>query len=200
MIQEIQSFLHNFGYLALFIGTFFEGETIVVLAGFMAFTGHLELKYVIIISFCGSFVGDQLWYYLGRTKGRSIIDKRPKLSVMCNKALKHLDKNADLWVLTFRFVYGIRTVMPIAIGIHDYPPLRYFILNGIGAAVWAVVLSIAAFHFGNALLIILGNIKKYEFWILGALLITGLILWLWRNHKAATELKQLKQSPNQEKG
>ena len=33
----LQQFLHDFGYFALFLGTFFEGETILVLAGFLAF-------------------------------------------------------------------------------------------------------------------------------------------------------------------
>jgi len=190
----LQEFLHKFGYLALFAGTFFEGETIVVLAGFLAFREYFDIKLVILISFCGSFAGDQLWYYLGRTKGRKIIASRPKMQAMCNKALHYLGKNPDLWVLTFRFVYGIRTVMPVAIGLHGYPPLRYFILNGIGAIVWAITLSLASYYFGTVLIVILGNIKKYEFWILGALVGAGLILWLWRSYKASVELKKIKRS------
>jgi len=188
----LQEFLHNYGYLALFIGTFFEGETIVVLAGFLSFGGYLNLKIVMLVAFCGSFAGDQLWYYLGRSKGRQIIKKRPKWKVMCNKALKYLRKNPDLWVLTFRFVYGIRTVMPVAIGLSGYSPLRYFILNGIGAIVWSIVLSLASYYFGNVLIAVLGNIKKYELWILGTLLILGLTLWLWRSYKASIELKKTK--------
>jgi|GEM_PF-6893 len=190
----LQEFLHKFGYLALFVGTFFEGETIVVLAGFLAFREYFDLKLVILISFCGSFAGDQLWYYLGRTKGRKILATRPKMQAMCNKALHYLGKNPDLWVLSFRFVYGIRTVMPIAIGLHGYSPLRYFILNGIGAIIWAITLSLASYYFGNVLIIILGNIKKYEFWILGALVGAGLILWIWRSYKASIELKKIKGS------
>ena len=47
----IQQFLQEFGYFALFLGTFFEGETILVLAGFLAFRGYMDLKLVMIVAF-----------------------------------------------------------------------------------------------------------------------------------------------------
>ena len=62
----LQQFLQEFGYFALFLGTFFEGETILVLAGFLAFRGYMDLKLVMIVAFLGSYAGDQLWYFLGR--------------------------------------------------------------------------------------------------------------------------------------
>ena len=38
-------------------------------------------------------------------------------------------------------------IMP-PIGLSGYPPGRYLILNGIGAAIWASALAAAAYHFG----------------------------------------------------
>ena len=49
----LEQFLQDFGYLALFIGTFFEGETILVLAGVAASFGKLELNWVMLVAFCG---------------------------------------------------------------------------------------------------------------------------------------------------
>ena len=65
----LQQFLQDFGYFALFLGTFFEGETILVLAGFLAFRGYMQLEYVVAVAFMGSYAGDQLWYFLGRRHG-----------------------------------------------------------------------------------------------------------------------------------
>ncbi|UVE17640.1 DedA family protein [Pseudomonas sp. LS44] len=176
----LQNLLQDFGYFALFLGTFFEGETILVLAGFLAFRGYLDINAVIATAFFGSYAGDQLWYYLGRHKGREILARRPRWTLLGEKALIYVRRHPDLWVLSFRFVYGLRTVMPVAIGLSGYPPLRYLILNGIGAIIWAVALGLAAFHFGNVLEGILGNIKKYELWVLGGLVALGAALWLWR--------------------
>ena len=51
----LQQFLHDFGYFALFLGTFFEGETILVLAGFLAFRGYMDINIVVVVAFCGSY-------------------------------------------------------------------------------------------------------------------------------------------------
>ncbi|GAI59098.1 unnamed protein product, partial [marine sediment metagenome] len=104
---------------------------------------------------------------------------------MGDRALEHIRRHPDIWVLSFRFVYGLRTVMPVAIGLSGYPPGRYLLLNGIGAAIWATALAAAAYHFGAVLEGMLGSIKKYELWVLGALLVLGLCLWLRRRIKNA---------------
>jgi membrane protein DedA with SNARE-associated domain len=187
----LQEFLHNFGYLALFLGTFFEGETILVLAGFLAFRGYMDLNYVIVVAFFGSYAGDQLWYFLGRKHGRKLLARKPRWQLLGDRALAHIRKHPDIWVLSFRFVYGLRTVMPVAIGLSGYPPRRYLLLNGIGAAVWATALGLAAFHFGSILESMLGSVKKYELWVLGALLVLGLGLWIWRRVKSTRLEKQL---------
>lgn len=59
----MEQLLNDYGYLALFIGTFLEGETILVLAGIAAAHDFLDLKTVIIVAFIGSYCGDQLWYF-----------------------------------------------------------------------------------------------------------------------------------------
>jgi len=105
--------------------------------------------------------------------------------LMGDRALEHIRRHPDIWVLSFRFVYGLRTVMPVAIGLSGYPPGRYLLLNGIGAAIWATALAAAAYHFGAVLEGMLGSIKKYELWVLGALLVLGLVLWLRRRIKNA---------------
>ena len=79
--------------------------------------------------------------------------------------------------------------MPVAIGLSGYPPGRYLLLNGIGAAIWAAALAAAAYHFGAVLEGLLGNVKKYELWVLGALLLLGGALWLRRRFKNAKAAK-----------
>ena len=178
----LQAFLQDYGYLALFIGTFFEGETILVLAGFLASRGYLDIYLVVLTAASGGYTGDQLWYFLGRRKGRQILARKPSWEALGAKALDHLRRYPDIWVLGFRFVYGLRTVMPVAIGISGYPPLRFLLLNAISAVIWAVVLGAAAFHLGAALEHVLDDIKHYEIWLIGALIGAGSLLWLWRRY------------------
>lgn len=180
----LQQFLQNYGLFALFLGTFFEGETILVLAGLAAFRGYMNINEVVVVAFLGSYAGDQLWYFLGRKQGRKLLARKPRWQSMGDRALEHIRKRPDLWVLIFRFVYGLRTIMPVAIGVSGYPPGRYLLLNGIGAAVWSLALGQAAYHFGIVVERVLGNVKRYELWVLGAVLLIGFILWLRRRIKA----------------
>ncbi len=145
----------------------------------------MDLNIVILVAFCGSYAGDQLWYFMGRKHGRKLLARKPRWQLMGDKALRLVRKHPDIWVLGFRFVYGLRTVMPVAIGLSGYPPGRYLLLNGIGAAVWAAALGSAAYHFGAVLEGLLGNVKKYELWVLGALVLVGLALWIRRRVKNA---------------
>ncbi len=173
----MEQLLNDYGYLALFIGTFLEGETILVLAGIAAAHDFLDLKTVIIVAFIGSYCGDQLWYFLGRYYGITLLQKRPKWQKSADKALIYFRKNPDLWVLTFRFMYGLRTIMPVAIGISGYSPKRYIILNGIGAIIWSIVLGSTSYYFGT---IVLSYLKDYELIFLGAIVALALFLWIRR--------------------
>jgi len=153
----------------------------------------MDLKLVMIVAFLGSYAGDQLWYFLGRKHGRKLLARKPRWQLMGDKALEHIRKHPDIWVLSFRFVYGLRTVMPVAIGLSGYPPGRYLLLNGIGAAIWAIALATAAYHFGAVLEGLLGSVKKYELWVLGALLVLGVCLWIRRRFKNARIARQTAQ-------
>lgn len=179
----LQAFVAHFGYIALFLGVFFEGETVLVLAGFLAFEGYLRLDLVIGTAFVGACAGDQLWYLLGRRYGRRILARNRRWERVGELALERLRRYPALWVLGFRFVYGVRTVMPVAIGVSGYPPGRFLLFNLLGAALWASVLGLAAYHFGTLLEVLIGHIKHYELYILGGLIVVGTTLWLHRHFR-----------------
>src|SRR6184192_3049188 len=69
--------LHKFGYLAVFVGTFLEGETILVMAGFFAERGYLEIVAVIFVAAAGAYVGHVFWFRLGRSQGVKLLDRFP---------------------------------------------------------------------------------------------------------------------------
>jgi membrane protein DedA with SNARE-associated domain len=54
----LESLIETYGYWAVLLGTVLEGETVVVIAGFLAHQGYLQLKFVIFFSFLGSLIGD----------------------------------------------------------------------------------------------------------------------------------------------
>lgn len=182
-IQDLQQLVIDYGYLALFIGTYLEGETILVIAGFLASRGYLELHWVMLSAFLGTFAGDQTFFYLGRWKGIAFLEKRPLWHSKTDKVFDLLHRHQLPVILGFRFLYGVRNVTPFVIGASRIPPLKFFGLNFLGALLWAVVVGYLGYQFGHLAESIMGKVKQYEMYLLGALVIGGLLLFWRSTHK-----------------
>ena len=64
--MTLESMINTHGYWAVLVGTFFEGETVLLLGGFAASQGYLVLRWVIVVAFFGTLCADQLFFFLGR--------------------------------------------------------------------------------------------------------------------------------------
>lgn len=182
--MNFEALVTDYGYLAVLVGTLLEGEAILIIAGFLAHRGYLELPVVIAVAFVGTLLGDQLYFYLGRIKGRSFIDSRPAWKAKTERVFRLMEKNQVLLILGFRFIYGIRTVASFTFGASGMSPLRYLTLNTVGALIWAVSIGLLGYCFGQVVEVIIGDIKQYEQWILYGLVALAVIIWLiykWRD-------------------
>lgn len=175
--MNFEPFIEHYGYAAILIGTFFEGETILVIAGFLAHQGYLNLYGVIVAAFIGAMFGDQLYFYIGRWKGRDFIASRPRLNRHSRKVERLRHKHQIWLILGFRFVYGMRTVTPFILGASKVNAGLFFMLNAIGALIWAMAIGSAGFYFGKALEATLGRVKEYEMLLIGILAGGALALW-----------------------
>jgi membrane protein DedA with SNARE-associated domain len=174
----LESLLTTYGYPAIILGTFLEGETVMILAGVAAHMGYLSLDWIIFCGFCGTFFGDQLYFFLGRRHGRSMLARRPSWQAPADQVFHKLERHQILLMLSFRFLYGIRTVTPFAIGMSDISYLRFAILNFIGAGIWAVTIAFAGYYFGQAVETVLGDIKHYEIGLMAGFVGFSVLVWV----------------------
>ena len=173
----MEALIAHYGYLAVLVGTFLEGETVLILAGFAAHRGYLQLPLVIAAAFLGTLFGDQLFFYLGRRHSEYLLSKRPHWRPRLERAQTLIQSYRVPIILGFRFLYGLRTVTPFALGMSQIPLRLFAPLNVIGALVWAVSFGYAGYLFGQAMEIFLGDLKRYEYWLFAALAAVGLVIW-----------------------
>lgn len=183
--MNFEALLHAYGYYALFIGTFLEGETILVLAGFLAHPeqGYMKLHWVWLLAFLGSLSGDTLVFHLGRWKGRAFLARHPRWDKRAMRVQRALDKYGSYVVLSFRFFYGLRNITPVVIGSTGFSPRRFLMLNAAGAAIWAVVVGTGGYVFGEAIRLLLPDVKKYVHLVLLGLVLCGCVLWIIHSRK-----------------
>jgi membrane protein DedA with SNARE-associated domain len=178
-LTTLEYLVRTYGYLAVLLGTFVEGETILIVGGFIAHLGLLKLPYVIITAFIGSFLGDQFFFILGRTKGAAVLSRFKKARKQAEKIHGFLERHQNLIMTGFRFIYGIRILTPIVLGMnHNISARRFFLFNAAGALVWSVVVSLGGFLFGEALHLIMKDISRYELKIIVGLMAIGIMTWL----------------------
>lgn len=178
--MSLEALIATYGYAAVLVGTFLEGEVILVLAGFAAHRGYLELPWVIAAAFAGTLLGDQLYFYLGRSRGKALLDRRPRWRAGAERAFGLMRRHEVLLMLGFRFMYGLRVVTPFVLGASRVSPLRFLLLNAIGALLWASLVGTLGYLFGQSLEVIIGDVKRYELWVFGGLAAAGLAAWAWR--------------------
>jgi membrane protein DedA with SNARE-associated domain len=176
--MTLEYLISQYGYVALFIGVFLEGETILILAGFAAHLGHLNLALVILVAFAGSLAGDQFYFFLGRAKGEPFLQKRPRWRKKVKKVWALFDRYRTFLILGFRFMYGLRTVTPFAIGFSSISAVRFLVFDAIGAAVWAAAVALVGYLFGAAARAALVHVKRYEHWIILGVLCAGALIWI----------------------
>lgn len=186
--MTLESLIDTYGYLAILVGSFLEGETILVLGGVAAKLGYLKLPWVVTCAFAGTLLGDQLFFFLGRYRGDAFLKRHPSWLASTIRVQTILERHRIPIILGFRFLYGLRSVTPFVIGMSRVPIAQFALLNIIGAALWATVIGALGFVFGHAMELALGDIRHYEIELLLAVLLVGMLLWLahhlLKRHKA----------------
>jgi membrane protein DedA with SNARE-associated domain len=188
--MQLEQFVVDYGYLAILAGTFLEGEMILVLAGFLAHCGYMELPWVMAAAFAGSFSGDQLIYHVGRLRGSRLLARRPAWQARAERVFGLLRRHQNLVALGFRFCYGFRTITPFAIGMSGVRPGRFLLLNGIGAALWAAAIATLGYLLGATATALITEVKRYERFVLAGLVLAMLVVWLvlrWRDRQRESQ-------------
>jgi len=183
--MNLSELIETYGYWVVLGGTLLEGESVLLLAGFAAYSGLLELHAVIAVATLGSFLGDQLWFLLGRMHGARLLARFPKYAARAARAEELLTKYDTPIILAVRFLYGLRMILPFTIGMSRIPTLRFQLLNFAGAVLWASSGAAAGYLFGNAIEAILGDIHRYEKYGLAFLIVAGLAWW-WYGRRRKT--------------
>lgn len=141
----MENLLYEYGpsiaYVLLLLGSFIEGESVVLTAGFLSYTKFLSFPVVVMISFFGSLISDQLLFHIGRVYTPSIFNKTEKWKKRSERAFNLLNRYHTGFILGFRFIYGIRIISPLLIGASGVSVKRFSVLNFIAAFIWAIVSS-----------------------------------------------------------
>ena len=175
--ENLVELLKKYGYIILFVWSIFEGETGLVMAGVLAHQGYMNLALAIIVAALGGFIGDQIYFYLGRLNKDWVLKEFKAHRRKFAKARLLLKKYGGWIIFVQRFIYGMRTIIPMTIGLSGYDPKKFAIINLISAFVWASLTIIPSYYFGDKILEILQWLKHHWYFAILFLIVIWGILW-----------------------
>lgn len=192
----MESWLQEYGaiviYLATLVGSFVEGESVILTASALSYKyEQISLLTLMTLAFTGSLCADQLLFFIGRRYGPRMIENRQSLKDASERVFYHLHKHSTLFILSFRFIYGIRTASPLIIGAAGVDIKRFAILNFIAAFFWSVISCSAGYLIGyffadsiEDFIVNLGKYQKYAaFGVVGVAILIGIYIYIRRRKK-----------------
>ncbi|MDD4915582.1 MAG: DedA family protein [Methylococcales bacterium] len=166
MEELLLGWLKEYGYVILFFWSVIEGELGLTMAGIMTHGGHMNYLLAVFVAGLGGFAGDQIYFHIGRyNKGfiyKKLHSQRRKI------AISYLLLKKYGWLIIFmqRYLYGLRTVIPMSIGITNYSAKKYALINLLSAWVWAAAIITPAYIYGAQILVVLAYIKQHWYFAL----------------------------------
>ncbi len=150
-MEDMLSNLETYGYVVLFLYSFGGGFVALMGAGVLSYTGHMDLMTSILVAFIANFIGDLVLVYMGRYNKKDVMAYMHKHKRKL--ALSHiLMKRHGSWVIFMqKYVYGVKTLIPLAIGITKYDLKKFAILNFFASAIWALTIGIGSYMAGEAI-------------------------------------------------
>lgn len=148
MTEAIHRLIEQYGLIAVFLGCVAEGESAAILGGFFAHQHIFVLWQAFLAAFLGAFAGDTAFFTLGRSFADHPYVVRLRRRPGFRRAYRLLNTHPNIFVLTNRYIYGMRLVGGIAAGLSTVSVPRFVILNAISSAVWAALFGTVGYVFG----------------------------------------------------
>jgi len=187
-VEDILSSLSTYGYIILFAYSFGGGMIAIIAAGVLCYAGKMDLSTSIVVAAFANVIGSSFLFYMGRYNKKALIpyirSHRRKL------ALSHIlmKRYGDKIIFIQKFIYGLKTLVPMTIGLTKYPQAKFHLLNTISAVIWAVSLGIGSFMAGELLMRIAAYFSENTF--LAPLILFSIIGLIWFYFQTATKKKR----------
>ena len=178
----MEAYVAKYGYIGIFIGTFFEGETTVLLGGIFSRLQYMDLNKVILWAFLGTFVGDCTFFSLGRFYGKNVVEKYEFLRSKVPLANRIIRKHGNLIIFMIRFLVGIRAVILVLLGCTDIRFSRFVVFNAVNSILWSILVTLIGYLFGNIVYVFVSDMNRYQNYIIPITLAAVTVLILIYRH------------------
>jgi len=194
IFEVLRNALVHYGYWAIAVVLVLEnaglpvpGETVLLLASFLAYSEHqLQLPWIIVVATLATTASGEIGFALGCYGGRPLIERHARIFRVGPAALARGERLFERYgaaaIFFARFVFGLRVLAALLAGALRMPWRKFVVFNFLGAAVWVTVISSAGYFFGGHWNQLVHNMKRFDLAVGIATVLMLLFLW-WRSRR-----------------
>ncbi len=182
------------GYLAVFavvmlecqalLGLFLPGESLVLVAGFLARQGTFDSGYLVLVISLAAIAGDSAGYRLGRALGLDWLARHGRrLGVRpenLDRVSVFIARHGGKAVFVSHFTHLMRSLMPFFAGASRMRYRRFVIFNAAGCVAWAATFVAIGYLAGEAWRVAAKWAGRAGEIVGGVCLVAIGLSWLWR--------------------
>jgi membrane protein DedA with SNARE-associated domain len=194
ILELLRNAVVQYGYWAVGVTLLLEnagvpvpGETILLLASFLAFSQHeLQLPWIIVVATVAATLGDNLGFALGYYGGRPLLLRYQAIFRIHDKTIAQGEslfaRFGAVTIFFARFVFGMRIIAGPMAGVLRMPWRKFLVFNFLGAAAWVTVVSGAGYLFGQHWRRLERIIKRVDLSVV-IVVVVLVVVWWWRNRR-----------------
>lgn len=157
----MEELIRDWGYVILFLYSFGGGFLALAVAGVLSFSGELNIFISMAVAASANVIGDQFLFYIAR-------NNKVQAKQMMGKYHKYVEKTENMMVklgsfaiILQKYIYGIKTLIPLVIGLTTFDAKKFLFFNIIGAVLWAGVVGYLSYTLGEVIINSAEEFKNY---------------------------------------
>lgn len=168
----MEELIRDWGYIILFLYSFGGGFVALVVAGILSYSGELNIVITMLVAGSANFIGDQFLFTVARKnkhQARKMMEKHKRKIAMSHLLMRKY----GTWVIFLqKYIYGIKTLIPLAMGLTKYDYRKFIVFNLLASIVWALIIGLSAYMLGELVYTYIEEFKTYGLVLVATILLT----------------------------
>jgi membrane-associated protein len=188
LLDFLREFLVHYGYWGVAAALLLEnagipvpGETVLLLASFLAYSEHeLSLAWIIVVGTCAATIGDNIGFALGHYGGRPLLNRYRSVFRISENVVQRgealFQRFGSVTIFFSRFLFGMRVIAGPLAGVLRMHWKKFAVFNFLGAVVWVSCISLIGYFFGRNWSALAEYLDQFQ---IALLIVAALAILLW---------------------